>query len=433
MKFNELKEILKRKYGIDHLADIARELGVSPQAVSNWKSRDSVPYKYVIRLRKKNEIESDDNIFRENLNDGNDDQLISSKGLFNHDIVDNNINLIDLLIIIIKNFQIILISTVLLSLLSSIYVSYFIQPVFVSTAKMLSAYGGTSNLSQAAGLASQFGLNLPNNSSEPRWVYTQIIKSRTIAKSMLLRKFDTKKFGQNKSLLQILTYGNGKPGVSIDTLEIYAVNSLIGMIDFKEDISTGINTLNISTFEPKLSADIASALIEELDAHQRAYNNSKISQTREFVEERIIEVEKELNASEEELKNFRDQNRRLENSPALLLEQQRLLREVSVLTGVFTTLKQQLEMTKIEEVKESDYVIILDPPEIPLQPKDQKKMKKIVLTSIAGIGIGLFLAFFREYLSNSPKEDLDKLRAIKSILIKNILIFIPFRIKEKLL
>ena len=38
-----------------------------------------------------------------------------------------------------------------------------------------------------------------------------------------------------------------------------------------------------------------------------------------------------------------DTNRRIENSPALLLEQQRLQREVTVLIGVFTTLKQQLE------------------------------------------------------------------------------------------
>ena len=69
-----------------------------------------------------------------------------------------------------------------------------------------------------------------------------------------------------------------------------------------------------------------------------------------------------------------DRNRRIENSPALQLAQQRLGREVTVLTGVFTTLKQQLETTKIEEVKESDYVIILDPPEIPLiRSKPQRK------------------------------------------------------------
>ena len=54
MKFYELKKMLHEKLGIEHLADIARELGVSPQAVSNWKARNRVPYKYVSKIR--NEI-----------------------------------------------------------------------------------------------------------------------------------------------------------------------------------------------------------------------------------------------------------------------------------------------------------------------------------------------------------------------------------------
>ena len=68
MKFSELQKLVENKLGIKHLADIARELGVSPQAVSNWKSRDSVPYKYVIKIRNKynysiiGEISKDDKI-----------------------------------------------------------------------------------------------------------------------------------------------------------------------------------------------------------------------------------------------------------------------------------------------------------------------------------------------------------------------------------
>ena len=58
MKFSELQAQLEKNFGIDHLADIARELGVSPQAVSNWKARDRVPYKYVLKIRKQFE-ESD--------------------------------------------------------------------------------------------------------------------------------------------------------------------------------------------------------------------------------------------------------------------------------------------------------------------------------------------------------------------------------------
>ena len=57
-----------------------------------------------------------------------------------------------------------------------------------------------------------------------------------------------------------------------------------------------------------------------------------------------------------------DRNRRIENSPALQLEQQRLEEGNGFNWCIHKRLKQQLETTKIEEVKESNYVIVLDPP-----------------------------------------------------------------------
>ena len=38
-----------------------------------------------------------------------------------------------------------------------------------------------------------------------------------------------------------------------------------------------------------------SGIIEELDNHQREYNKAKTRDTKQFIEERIVEVEKELN------------------------------------------------------------------------------------------------------------------------------------------
>ena len=51
MNFNELKQILENELGVVHLSDIARELGVSPQTVNNWKNRDTIPYKYVKKVK----------------------------------------------------------------------------------------------------------------------------------------------------------------------------------------------------------------------------------------------------------------------------------------------------------------------------------------------------------------------------------------------
>tara|TARA_X000001036_G_C20503683_1_gene734976 strand:- start:464 stop:979 length:516 start_codon:yes stop_codon:yes gene_type:complete len=170
-------------------------------------------------------------------------------------------------------------------------------------------------------------------------------------------------------------------------------------------------------------------MIEELDTHQRKYNKTKTIDTKHFIEERIIDAEKELMAAEEDLKIFMDRNRRIENSPALQLEKQRLGREVTVLTGVFTTLKQQLETTKIEEVKESDYVIVMDPPEVPLQRTKPNRKLAVLIAGIFGLGLGMFLAVFWEYVTNSKKEEKDKFSEAKSLVLKNVSDLIPKRLK----
>ena len=81
---------------------------------------------------------------------------------------------------------------------------------------------------------------------------------------------------------------------------------------------------------------------------------------------------------------------------------------MAVLTGVFTTLKQQLETTKIEEVKESDYVVVLDPPEAPLYASKPRKKLMVILAGFLGIGLGIAIGFVREYAQNSGKEEKKK-------------------------
>ena len=261
---------------------------------------------------------------------------------------EDTISLSDIMLILARQIKVILITPTILCTLTIIYVLFFAKPVYISSAKIMSSSGG--GVSKVSGLASQFGITLPTDQSEPNWVYEDIIKSRTLARAMLKRKFDTNEFGSQKSLLQILTYGNEEPEAGLDTLMILAVDNLLNMIELSENIKTGIYTVSLRTFEPKFAAELTSSLIEELDRHQQEYNKAKTSETRQFIEERIFEIKKELEIAEETLKDFAKSNRRIDNSPLLLLEQQRMTREVSALTSVFTTLKQQLETTKIEEV-----------------------------------------------------------------------------------
>ena len=426
MKFSKLQKQLKEKFDIDHLADIARELGVSPQAVSNWKARDRVPYKYVLKIRKKLES-SDTNVISQSEIKATDSNMLLPQHEYSQYFQKDTIALTDIMLVFARQLKIIIITPTIFCILTIFYVFFIAKPVYESTVKIMSSSGGRQQ-SQAVGIAAQFGINLLSSQSEPEWVYPDIIKSRTLARSLLKRKFDTKKYGPQKPLIQILTYGGEEPKVGLDTLIKTGVDAVISMIDIQQNGS--IYNLTVSAPEPVFAKDVATTIIEELDTHQREYNKAKNSETRQFVQERIFDVEKELRGAEEALKIFNDRNRRIENSPALQLERQRRAREVAVLTGVFTTLKQHLETTKIEEVKESDYVIVLDPPEAPLWPSKPKKKRVVILAGFLGIGLGIIFGFVREYAENSGQTDREKMGKVKSLVVKNISDFLPQRFKK---
>tara|TARA_B100001123_G_C15337776_1_gene1033544 strand:+ start:2660 stop:3736 length:1077 start_codon:yes stop_codon:yes gene_type:complete len=340
-----------------------------------------------------------------------------------HYFEDGIISITDVLLVLVRQLKVIIITPSIICSLTIIYVFFFTSPVYESSAKIMSSSG--SGTTQALGVAAQFGINIPINQSEPQWVYPEIIKSRTLARAMLQRKFDTEKYGTQKPLLQILTYGDQEPTVGIDTLIKAGINRVIGMIDIQQNGS--FYELTLSGFEALFVRDFATSLIEELDKHQREYNKAKTSKTRIFIEERLLSTQFELESAEEALKDFTDRNRRIENSPSLQLERQRLAREVSVLTGVFTTLKQQLETTKIEEVKESVYVVVLDPPEAPLWPSRPNKRFIVIIAGFIGIGIGIIIGFIKEYAENSGEDEKEKMSEVKLLLNKYISNIIPSR------
>ena len=244
--------------------------------------------------------------------------------------------------------------------------------------------------------------------------------SRTLAKKVLKRKFNTNEFGLQKSLTQILTHGNQPPEFSDDTLEYIAANIIKQMIFVSENSKTGIITINVYANEPKLSASINNAIITELDQHQKNYDKEKTVSTKRFIQDRISKTKIELESAEENLKVFTERNRRIENSPNLLLEQQRLSREVAVLTGVYTTLKQQLEITKIEELKESEYVIVLDHPEIPLAKAKPRRKTMILMSGFSGILLSVFLAFIKELFSVRSLDEKNKIKKILKICKNNL-------------
>ena len=413
MNFQSLLEIMAQ-HGITRLAHIARELNVSPQAVSNWKARDQVPYKIVATIQEKygSSMEDDKGELRSSLEEEKSkiaDEAAPQPSTIPYPYPypeEDSISLREIIDILKAHWKMLIIIPTITCLIAIIHVQFIAQPVYVATAKIVPSAGGSST-SNMRGLAAQFGVSIPGGeegSITSSWVYPELIKSRTLARAVLKRNFDTEKFGDDQPLLKILTYGEDEPSLGPDTLEKNAVNALLGMINVSKDAKSSILTLEVSASEPQFAADIATAVIEELDRHQQKFKSTRVSEKRQFIEGRIEEVQIDLEKAEDALKQFRYRNRQIQNSPSLLLEQERLAREVKVIIGVFQTLKEENELAKIQEVEETPVVHILDPPEAPLERSKPKKSQTVILAGFLGIGLGVGLVFVREYWKNSAKE-----------------------------
>ena len=63
-------------------------------------------------------------------------------------------------------------------------------------------------MSQASGIAAQFGINIPSSQNEIKWELSEVIKSRTLLRKIIEKKFNSNMYGNDKQLIHILTNSN---------------------------------------------------------------------------------------------------------------------------------------------------------------------------------------------------------------------------------
>ena len=299
-----------------------------------------------------------------------------------------------------KRIKLIIVITLLSISFAIVYLFFIAQPVYLTTAKLLPT-GEDNSLSNIQGLASQFGLALPFQSGSNLSfsdIYPEIVKSRQLTGIVLEKKFNTRKFGQNQLLKNILSRQYRLDKYDVDERFKRSSEILQDNIKVSKARLTSIVTLEVRGLEPEFAVDLANTIISESDKLQREFKTHQVSDKRSFIEERIKDVKKDLESAQEDLKEFREKNRQVQYSPALLLEEERLTTEMDVKKEIFSTLKQQFELVKIEEVEEGATVQILDKPVAPYEKSSPKIFFSIFLSIFIGFGISVVLAYVMDGL-----------------------------------
>tara|TARA_Y100000768_G_C23990765_1_gene692597 strand:+ start:4714 stop:6159 length:1446 start_codon:yes stop_codon:yes gene_type:complete len=408
MEFFQFEERMKAK-GFSTLAEIARVLETTPQAVNNWKSRNQVPSHVLVKMQ------FHQNIFSK--------EEVKSNIPFESIPKEKEIKFSDILISISSQIKVILFITFLSVFLSFTYINLIEEPKYESWATVLLPDVSKNSSTGIAGIASQFGVNLNqeiNTDLSSPSLYPEIIKSRVFAKKVIYKTFYTGKYQKELPLIGIITNETDQSLFYSDSLFQIGVKELNeNYIEFDQDPKSAISVIKISTFEPSFSQKLANVVILELEKLNRFYKSVTVNEKIDFIENRINSVQENLETSENKLKNFNEKNRQV-NSPHLKLELDKLERDLEVEKEVYMTLKQQLELAKIEAIQESSIVQILDEPHLPLLPSNKNQIQSFLLSVILGFLLGVFAGFIRTYIHNNDTSERKKIRKVRNFFKKKL-------------
>jgi len=155
-----------------------------------------------------------------------------------------------------------------------------------------------------------------------------------------------------------------------------AVRELSGFVVANEDKKIGTVRLTVKTKWPSVSLGLADRLLLGVKEFNLKTRKSQATSERQFVESRAGEAQLALRSAEDRLQVHVQQNRVIANSPELVLQRDRLQREVQLRLQVFTSLLMNREEAKIREVRDTAVITVLEAPGLPVVGEARKSVQK---------------------------------------------------------
>lgn len=279
----------------------------------------------------------------------------------------NNDNTIDIALIfrlIARSKKFIFFCTIISALLglgsSFLFTKYYNAQITLYPAKKESMPA----LGQLQAFAANLGVNTDSDSEHLD--ISDVVKSRLIANKVLNKKWTSSKQSEI-NLISLWGFYN-RPwydfysNFEIDSAIVFdqALKKLKEHISVSKDKITGLIRINSEFEDPYISANVANFIGDEVQNYIQRENSVQSTKEKLFIKDRLGIVKSELEDAEHKLKIFKERNRGYEDSPELFMVFSRLFRETEVKKEVYLTLQQQLELARIDEVKQKPVLHILD-------------------------------------------------------------------------
>ncbi|NLE02538.1 MAG: hypothetical protein GX640_21955 [Fibrobacter sp.] len=304
----------------------------------------------------------------------------------------NDISAIDLILILWKNKFVLFVCMFLTTVVGLIYALTATESFTTSCCFIVktSSKGG-GNLNQLAALA---GVNIFNSSNtDPSDYLDKVIQDKNFIEKLLERKW----FFKNDSLtieniLKIkldTTLKNWEYTYFMTKVEKVRKCKLISI---RKDAKTGLLHLSSVAPDPQLAYDLNVFTLDYISDYIRNSIKTQAKEKRVFIDERIIESKQALEKSEDVLARFRGSNL-MTSSPQVMLEEARLLRQVTMNQEIYIQFQKQYELARIEELDNQTLVQVVKGAEVPIERFKPQRKNVIFLSLILGFMLGSVICY----------------------------------------
>ncbi len=254
-------------------------------------------------------------------------------------------------------------------------------------------------------LAPQFGLSLGRANANSPDFYASLLRSKELLRDAVMAQYHVS--SEPPFTGNLIAYFRIEAS-SPNLVMIMALRRMSDVVDVQTDRSTGVVGVDVTTDNPELSEQIAVRLLDLVNAYNLRRQQFQAKEEREFLEKRLDSAQGQLSAAEDTYSNFLMRNRRWEESPDLRGEVGRLERQVNLRQQLYVSLNQYYELAKLEEVRNTPVITVIQHPSGFVEPKRRgtplKALAGLVLGALAGTLLALGAEGVRRKKGDGSRE-----------------------------
>jgi uncharacterized protein involved in exopolysaccharide biosynthesis len=268
--------------------------------------------------------------------------------------------------------------------------------------------------SALSGLATQFGLTLPTTDpTQTPTFYVDLVQSSQLLSSLATSRFpDPAQRGATRPLVDILAVEGETPAVRVSN----AVELLRKRIKPSVRAKTGVVAVAVTTRDSQLAAAVCTRLLELVNQFNLQTRQSQAAAEAQFVQGRLADAKAELRVAEDRLQLFLQRNREFGRSSELSFTEDRLRRDVTLNQQIVTTLAQSYEQARIDQVRDTPAITIVERPVAPPEPDPPHHARHALIGIFLGLLFGVAWTWTSEFVRGLLRRREPEIEELQSLM-----------------